>query len=136
MNPWIAHLENQDLQWIIDNSQGAYFDPGISINFRKPTLILEGELEHRGHLRGSGALLGISEWYLEVDEAPEWIVTTPVWALELPVTSYHESKWSTAFSVAMSAEMRLSQPDGFGIADVEAARLKFQYVLRRLEHLF
>lgn len=136
MNPWIAHLENRDLQWIIDNSQGAYFDLGVSISFRRPTLILDGELECRGHLRGGGALLGLSEWYLDVETAPEWIVTMPVWALDLPVTTKHEMRWATAFAVAMSAEMRLLQPEGRGIADVEAARLKFRYVLSRLEHFF
>ena len=136
MNPWIAHLENQDLQWIIDHSQGVYFDPGVSIYFRKPTLILDGELECRGHLRGGGALLGISEWYLDADLAPEWTVTMPVWALELPVTTHHESRWATGFAVAMSAETRLLQPEGQGIADVEAARLKFRYILSRLESFF
>ena len=54
MNPWIAHLENQDLKWIVDSGRGVYFDPGIDILFPNPTLILDGELECRGHLRGSG----------------------------------------------------------------------------------
>ena len=56
MNPWIAHLENQDLQWIIDNSQGAYIDPSVSICFRRPTLILDGELECRGRVRGAAVI--------------------------------------------------------------------------------
>ena len=84
MNPWIAHLENQDLKWIVDSGRGVYFDPGIDVLFPNPTLILDGELECRGHLRGSGALLGISEWYLEAEKSSLWQVTTPVWGLELP----------------------------------------------------
>ena len=77
MNPWIAHLENQDLKWIVDHGQGVYLDPGIDVHFPKPTLILDGQLECRSHVRGSGALLGISEWYLEVDRGALWGVKTP-----------------------------------------------------------
>jgi hypothetical protein len=133
MNPWIAHLENQDLKWIVDHGQGVYLDPGIDVRFSKPTLILDGQLECRSHVRGSGALLGISEWYLEVDHGAHWSVNTPVWALELPLTRQHKSTWSVALAVAMSAETRLAQPDARGLADVEAARLKFRYVVSQLE---
>jgi hypothetical protein len=133
VNPWIAHLENQDLKWIVDSGRGVYFDPGIDVLFPNPTLILDGELECRGHLRGSGALLGISEWYLEAEKSSFWQVTMPVWGLELPLTQKHKKAWSVALAVAMSAEIRLSQPDAQGLADVEAAQLKFRYVLSQLE---
>ena len=136
MNPWIAHLENQDLKWIVDHAEGIYFDPGVDVVFPKPVLILAGQLECRGHLRGSGALLGLSEWYLEVDQYAQWNVTTPVWGLELPLTRQHKSLWSVAIAVAMSAESRLAQPDARGLADVEAARLKFRYVVSQLKTTF
>ncbi|NCX48493.1 MAG: hypothetical protein EBW81_03130, partial [Gammaproteobacteria bacterium] len=103
------------------------------VYFPKPTLILDGQLECRSHVRGSGALLGISEWYLEVDQGALWSVNTPVWALELPLTRAHKTTWSVAIAVAMSAETRLAQPDARGLADVEAARLKFRYVVSQLE---
>ncbi|HAN79826.1 MAG: hypothetical protein CMD54_06625 [Gammaproteobacteria bacterium] len=133
MNPWIAHLENQDLKWIVDFGQGIYCDPGVSVLFPNPTLILYGELECRGHVRGSGALLGISEWYLEAERSSLWQVTMPVWGLELPLTQKHRRTWSIALAIAMSAEIRLSQPDASGLADVEAAQLKFRYVVGQLE---
>ena len=133
MNPWIAHLENQDLKWIVDHGQGVYLDPGIDVYFPEPTLILDGQLECRGHVRASGALLGISEWYLEVERGALWSLITPVWALELPLTRQHRTAWSVAIAVAMSAEIRLAQPDARGLADVEAARLKFRYVVSQLE---
>ena len=96
-------------------------------------MILDGQLECRGHLRGIGALLGISEWFLEVNRGALWSVITPVWALELPLTRQHRTTWSVAIAVAMSAEIRLAQPDARGLADVEAARLKFRYVVSQLE---
>ena len=133
MNPWIAHLENQDLKWIVDHGQGIYLDPEIEVFFPRPTLILDGQLECRHHVRGSGALLGISEWYLEAENSALWTVNTPVWALELPLTKRHKTKWSVAIAVALSAETRLAQPDAKGLADVEAARLKFRYVVSQLE---
>ena len=133
MNPWIAHLENQDLKWIVDQGQGVYLDPGIEIHFPHPILILDGELECRGHVRRGGALLGLSEWYLEIDQGSFWHINTPVWGLELPLTAKHKAAWSVALAVAMSAEIRLAQPDAQGLADVEAARLKFRYVVSQLE---
>ena len=136
MNPWIAHLENQDLKWIVDHAEGLYFDPGVDVFFPKPILVLDGQLECRGHIRGSGALLGLSEWYLEVDQYAQWKVTTPVWGLELPLTRQHKTLWSVAIAVAMSAESRLAQPDALGLADVEAARLKFRYVVSQLKPTF
>ena len=57
----------------------------------------------------------------------------PVWGLELPLTRKHKTTWSIALAVAMSAEIRLSQPDAQGLADVEAAQLKFRYVVGQLE---
>ena len=117
---------------MVDHGQGVYLDPGIDVHFPKPTLILDGQLECRSHVRGSGALLGISEWYLEVDQGAQWGVKTPVWALELPLVRQHKSSWSVAIAVAMSAENRLAQPDARGLADVEAARLKFRYVVSQL----
>ena len=53
--------------------------------------------------------------------------------LELPLTQKHKAAWSIALAVAMSAEIRLSQPDAQGLADVEAAQLKFRYVVGQLE---
>ena len=53
--------------------------------------------------------------------------------LELPLTQKHKTAWSIALAVAMSAEIRLSQPDAQGLADVEAAQLKFRYVVGQLE---
>jgi len=57
----------------------------------------------------------------------------PVWGLELPLTQKHRRTWSIALAIAMSAEVRLSQPDASGLADVEAAQLKFRYVVGQLE---
>lgn len=133
MNPWIAHLENQDLQWIVDHSRGLYLDSEIEIEFPKPCLILDGKLSCRDRVRGVGALLGISEWYLEVKTRVSWIVDTPVWALELPLSRRHRESWSIALAVAMSAEIRLIEPLARDLADVEAATWKFRYVLSRLE---
>ena len=56
-----------------------------------------------------------------------------LWGLELPLTQKHKAAWSIALAVAMSAEIRLSQPDAQGLADVEAAQLKFRYVVGQLE---
>jgi hypothetical protein len=126
VNPWIAHLENQDLQWIVDHSRGLYLDSEIEIEFPKPCLILDGKLSCRDRVRGGGALLGISEWYLEVKTRVSWIV-------ELPLSRRHRESWSIALAVAMSAEIRLIEPLARDLADVEAATWKFRYVLSRLE---
>lgn len=133
MNPWIAHLENQDLQWIVENGRGLYFDPGVEVMFPKPSLILDGELNADGRVRGGGALLGLAEWYLDASERATWQVDTAVWALELPLTDFHRAHWSIALAVALSAEARLLLPENHDLADVEAATLKFRYVLNRLE---
>ncbi len=133
MNPWFAHLENQDLQWIVSHGRGLYLDPGVSVEIRRPLLILDGQVSFAGRVRGRGAVLGLSEWFLETDETMAWSVDTPVWALELPLADRHRTDWAAALSVAMSAEARLLQPEVRDLADVEAAALKFRYVLSRLE---
>ncbi len=133
MNPWIAHLENQDLQWIVDQARGLYLDPGVSVMFPRPCLILDGELNCQGRVRGSGALLGLAEWYLDASERALWQVDTAVWGLELPLREQHREDWAIALAVGLSAETRLLLPEAHDLADVEAATLKFRYVLSRLE---
>lgn len=133
MNPWFAHLENQDLQWIVSHGRGLYLDPGVSVEIRTPLLILDGQVSFAGRVRGRGAVLGLAEWYLETADTVAWSVDTPVWALELPLGERHRLDWATALSVALSAEARLLQPEARDLADVEAATLKFRYVLSRLE---
>lgn len=133
MNPWFAHLENQDLQWIVSHGRGLYLDPGVSVQMPNPLLLLDGQVSFSGRVRGRGAVLGLSEWYLQSGQGVAWTVDTPVWALELPLGERHRIDWATALSVALSAEARLLQPDVRDLADVEAATLKFRYVLSRLE---
>ena len=133
MNPWIAHLEKQDLQWIVDQGRGLYLDPGVSVMFPKPCLILDGELNCQGRVRGGGAVLGLAEWYLDASELALWQVDTAVWGLELPLREHHREDWAIALAVGLSAETRLLLPEAQDLADVEAATLKFRYVLSRLE---
>ena len=51
---------------------------------------------------------------------------------QLPLTRQHRTAWSVAIAVALSAEIRLAQPDARGLA-CGSGRLKFRYVVSQLE---
>lgn len=132
MNPWMAHLENQDLDWMIQQGRRLYADPGSVLVLDQPMLILEGTVALGDVHRGPGALLGVAEWFFGTALQTRWQVLDALWALVLPLNTHHREDWAVALAVALSAETRGSVA-GNALADGEAAGLKFRYVLNRLD---
>ncbi len=136
MNPWMAHLENQDLDWMVEAGRGIYADPEAVLPLDQPMLVLAGTVRCGDRLRGPGALLGAAEWYLDADTPVNWTVEAPLWGLSLPLQMHHRADWAVALAVALSAETRVVADESEeALADGEAAGLKFRYVLNRLDHV-
>ena len=132
MNPWLAHLDNVDLQWIVDAGLPQWYDAGVDVWLNAPFLVLHGRL-HRDETWGHpGGLLGVEAWLMHWPTHAPWHVETPVAGLQLPLQESHRAHWAQALSVALAAEARQRARPEPVEDETEAVSLKFRYITSRL----
>lgn len=129
MNPWMAQIENQGLQWMCEHGRVAVFDAETDVCFPRPALVLEGTLARAGEMASPGALLGCAAWILARSDRRPWRCDGPVTVLELPFGEAQMPCFAVALCVAMCWQARMDPPDTIDARS--AAVLKFRYVLHR-----
>lgn len=132
MNPWLAHLDNVDLQWIVDSGRPQWYDAGVQIWMNAPFLILHGRLSREGLWGHPGGVLGLESWLMHWPSHSPWYVEVPVAGLQLPLQESHRTHWAQALSVAIAAEARQRGRCEPVDDETEAVSLKFRYITSRL----
>ena len=132
MNPWLAHLDNLDLQWIVDAGIPHWYDAGIDVWLNAQFFVLRGQLQREDQWAHPGALLGLESWMVRWPSHAAWTVSTSVMGLLLPLRDAHRVRWAQALSVALAAEGRQRNRMDPLADETEAVALKFRYITSRL----
>jgi len=133
MNPWLAHLDNLDLQWIADTGIRRRFDSGVDAWIDAPFFVLFGQLSRDACRAYPGSVLGLEGWLHHRPSLHPWVVQTPVEGLVLPLSAAHRARWAQAFSVALAAEGRQRLRSEPMTDETEAVALKFRFVVNRIQ---
>tara|TARA_A100001015_G_scaffold312962_2_gene419146 strand:- start:444 stop:878 length:435 start_codon:yes stop_codon:yes gene_type:complete len=127
MTPFFAHLENADMDTLLENGKVFYYDPKTRIRLAGMSIILIGKIKNNHCIRGPGSVLGLDNLVLKEDDFQFWevIEQSTILLIELPDRFLKE--WSAPIAVSL-VEERVSKSDSEVGSNIDMAELRFKHL--------